>query len=72
MPPTMASVKISDEALDEFINLYKHEFNEDISRTQGNEMAFRLMTLYGLLSQKLPEKEITPPDPQRHSIGFRL
>jgi hypothetical protein len=56
-------MQISDEAVDELIKLYKEEFNEDITRSQASEMAFRLVTLYELLSQKLPNRqEITLPD----------
>jgi hypothetical protein len=66
-------MKISDEELDEFVRLYKEEFNEDITSAQASEMAFRLVTLYELLAQKLPEKHITPPDdPPPEPIGFRL
>jgi hypothetical protein len=66
-------MKMSDEELEEFARLYKEEFNEDISRAQASAMAFRLMTLYELLAQKLPEKHITPPDdPPPEPIGFRL
>lgn len=70
----MASMKISDEAIDEFIRLYKKDYNEDITRSQASEMAFRLVTLYELLTQKLPNKQnITPPDdPSQQPIGCRL
>ena len=66
-------MKILDEALDEFTQLYKKELNEDITRAQADEMAFRLVTLYEVLAQRLPEKHITlPDDPPREPIGFRL
>jgi hypothetical protein len=66
-------MNISDQALEEFAKLYKEEFNEEITRAQASEMAFRLVTLYELLAQKLPEKPITPSvDPPREPTGFRL
>jgi hypothetical protein len=69
----LTSMKIPDEALDEFTRLYKDEFNEDITKAQASEMAFRLVTLYELLGQKLPEEHITPPgDPPREPMGFQL
>jgi hypothetical protein len=66
-------MQISDEALEDFARLYKEEFNEDITRAQASEMAFRLVTLYELLAQKVPEKHITRPDDSPpEPIGFRL
>jgi hypothetical protein len=47
-------MRVSDEALDEFIKIYKKEFKEKISREEAREMASRLLTLYQLLSQKPP------------------
>ncbi len=47
-------VQISDDALDEFIRIYKEEFKEDISRMEARDMASRLLTLYQLLSRKPP------------------
>jgi hypothetical protein len=66
-------MKISEDALEEFARLYKEEFDEDITRAQASEMAFRLMALYELLAQKLPDNHVTlPDDPPREPIGFRL
>jgi hypothetical protein len=47
-------MRISDEALDEFIEIYREEFGEDISRNEASEMAIRILTLYTLLSKKPP------------------
>lgn len=60
-------VKVSDEALDEFVALYKDEFKEDLTRAEASEMVHRLLMLYELLSQKLPDGESAPASisPQR-------
>jgi hypothetical protein len=47
-------MRISDDALDEFVEIYKEEFGEDISRDAASEMAIRILTLYTLLSKKPP------------------
>jgi len=38
---------ISDEALNEFIDLYKAEFGQDISRSEASEVATGILTLAG-------------------------
>jgi hypothetical protein len=47
-------MRISDEALDEFVEIYRQEFGEDISQDEASEMAIRILTLYTLLSKKPP------------------
>jgi hypothetical protein len=47
-------MRISDEALVEFVKIYREEFGEDISRDEASEMATRILTLYTLLSKKPP------------------
>jgi hypothetical protein len=47
-------MRISDEALDEFVEIYTKEFGEDISRDEASEMATRILMLYALLSKKPP------------------
>jgi hypothetical protein len=42
-------MRITDKAIDEFVELYKEEFDEDIDRAEASEIAFRLMTLYEAL-----------------------
>ena len=70
-------MKISDEALDEFIAIYKKEFGEEVDRKAASEMAFRLLTLYELLAKKLPNEQVSTPKPRdesgetRSKIGFR-
>lgn len=73
-------MRIPDEELDEFIEIYKEELSEDISRAEATEMASRLLTLYQLLSRKLPSEHSVSQNTKRqddlhhgdHSpIGFR-
>jgi hypothetical protein len=54
---TNATGRFSNEALDEFIAIYKEEFGEEIDRKEATEMAWRLLTLCRLLSRKLPVKQ---------------
>ena len=70
-------MQISDEALSEFMTIYKEECGEEIDRTEATEMAHRLVALYTLLAKRLP-KETTGAgakcaetrDP-RQPIGFQ-
>ena len=69
-------MQISDEALNEFIAIYKTEFGEEIRREDANEMALRVLRLYELLERKLPYgKTTTSPATQPIDvpprIGFR-
>lgn len=54
-------MKISDEALDEFITIYQEEFKTTLTKAEANEIAARLLRLYELLARKLPqEQKVTP------------
>lgn len=69
-------MQVPDEALNEFIEIYKTEFGEEISRKDANEMALSVLRLYELLARKLPNKSLTTPAATqptegRPSIGFR-
>ena len=69
-------MQISEDALNEFIAIYKAEFGEDISRKDASEMALRVLKLYELLERQLPEgKRAKPAVTQltdgRLRIGFR-
>ena len=68
-------MKISDQALTEFVELYREEFEEEISRSEAGEMAFRLVTLYEVLARRLPNEDastLMPPHvEQPRPIGFR-
>ena len=69
-------MRIPDEALDEFIVIYKEEFGEVINRNEATEIASRIVTLYELLARKLPEKPASSRVPTQRTgdhpqIGFR-
>lgn len=69
-------MQISDDALDEFIAIYRAEFGEEISHKDASEMALRVLTLYELLARQLPNGKTTtpaatPPTDGRPPIGFR-
>jgi len=61
-------MRITDEALDEFIELYREERGEEIGRDEANEIASRLVVLYQALARKSP---MQPDDPPRPPIGFQ-
>lgn len=66
-------MQISDEAVSEFMRIYKEEYGEELSRGEADEMASRLVTLYGLLMKKLPNEQTVvprPPDEPPRSMGF--
>jgi hypothetical protein len=68
-------MNITDDALDEFIAIYKEEFGEGINRAEASEMASRVLDVYALLARKLAG-ETSMPRPTRHEdnhppIGFR-
>lgn len=54
-------MRLSDEALDEFVALYKKEFKKTITKTEASETASRLLTLYELLARPLLKKQIEAP-----------
>ena len=47
-------MQTSDEALEEFISLYKEAFGETITLAEAREMARRLVHLYKILLRPLP------------------
>jgi hypothetical protein len=66
-------MRISEEALSEFIELYKKEFNEDIDRDQARIIARNLVTFYldleeGGVFQAARESEEEEPE-ERPAIG---
>ena len=69
-------MRISDQALDEFIELYREEFEEEIGRSEASEMASRVVRLYETLARPLSAEDAhgrVPPDDQTHQpIGFRI
>jgi hypothetical protein len=67
-------MQISDEAVSEFISLYKEEYGEELSRSDASEMASRLVTLYEVLMKKFPGEQTSTPKPldeePRPRMGF--
>lgn len=52
-------MKINDSDIQEFITIYQEEFGEELSFAEASEIAFRLFSLYTLLTGVLPgEKNI--------------
>jgi hypothetical protein len=62
-------IGVSDEALDEFIAIYKDEFGEDVSRAEASEMASNLLMFYGLLARKLPSEQEVSPSTTQHDAS---
>lgn len=66
-------MRISNEALDELMHIYKEDFGEELTRSEASEVGFRLVTLYELLSQRFPNEKISVPKPldePPRSAGF--
>jgi hypothetical protein len=69
-------MRISDEALGEFIAIYKDEFGETLDRKEATEMGQRVLALYELLAHNLqngeqPASVTTGPTADPPSIGYR-
>ena len=58
-------MQISDERLKEFQEAYKKDFGEDISIEEAREIASRLIDLYQLLAQPLPNEKSIPPSTEK-------
>jgi hypothetical protein len=68
-------MRISDKALEEFIEIYKEEFGEEIERQEAAELAQSVLMLYQVLSKKPPGKRVSSstPRPDDHPpIGFQI
>jgi hypothetical protein len=67
-------MRIHDTALNEFIQIYREEFGEEINRSEASEMAFRLVTLYEALVKRLPSDVgvRSPVDLPQRKIGFQV
>jgi hypothetical protein len=70
----LGSMRISDKAVDEFIQIYREEFGEELDRSDASEMAFRLVTLYEALVKRLPSdaRPRSTGDSLQRKIGFRV
>jgi len=56
-----AKVSLSDAHALEYKKLYEEDFGEEISLEEARAIGLRLITLYKLLSEPLPQDEPTPP-----------
>jgi hypothetical protein len=62
MPPT--GHQVSPKRLEEFRRIYKEAYGEEISTAEASAMTHRLLALYRLLSQPLPDEDEKPaPSP---------
>jgi hypothetical protein len=64
-------MRISEDALAEFIEIYKEEFGEEIDRGEAAEMADGLVTLYRLLMRRLPDEGAMQDANNHPRIGFQ-
>ena len=56
-------MRISDEALKEYIQICKQDFGEELTMDEAREIGTRLVELYLVLCRPLPKQEPTsPPD----------
>ncbi len=65
----LSSMRISEEELQEFIQLYKKEFGEELSMTEASEVAGNFVSLYELLAEPLPGEQNSPTSSQSDSAG---
>jgi len=67
-------MRIANEALDEFIELYKKEFGEDVSRDDAAEVARRLVTMYDALCKSLlfESAVLSAAESPDRVVGFRV
>lgn len=49
-------MRISDAGLQELTEIYQDDFGESLSLANASEMAFRLISLYSLLTMALPSE----------------
>ncbi len=52
-------MQISKKALDEFNRIYEKEFDEDLTDDEANERASRVIQLFKIIAQQLPEEKNT-------------
>ena len=45
---------LSPQAIDEFTDIFREEFRQDLSEDEAQEMAIRLLRLFDILLQPLP------------------
>lgn len=60
-------MQLSDAAIQEYIQLYREDFGEELMVGEARVIATRLVTLYELLCRPLPDQDATSP-PAGHDI----
>lgn len=55
-------MRLSDQAVREYIQLYKADFGEEVTLEEGREIATRLLALYRIFSKPVPAKRPMLPD----------
>jgi hypothetical protein len=55
---------LTDAEIQEFIEIYKQEFKEDLSPQAAREVAEGLLELYAILAERLPDEAHPHPEQQ--------
>ena len=56
-------MELTEEELQEFRDIWKRTFNEEISIGDARQCALQLIELYGQLAKPLPSERMTSPSP---------
>lgn len=54
-------MQLSDTAIQEYIQLYREDFGEELTIGEARAIATRLLTLYEMLCRPLPDRDATQP-----------
>ncbi len=57
----------TDEAMQEFMEIYKAEFGKELSTQEALEMVTHLINLYQIIYRPLPGEGTTPPSAEPHA-----
>jgi hypothetical protein len=69
------AMQIPNATLDEFMQIYKEEYGEELNCSAASEMGLRVVGPYELLVKKLPKEQEVAPKPPEHEqppMGFRV
>lgn len=59
-------MQLSDNDLDEFIEIYQKEFGKPLSRDGALEIATRLTSLYRIIMRQIPPDKISIQEAKKH------
>lgn len=62
-------MQLSDTAIQEYIQLYREDFGEELSVGEALAIATRLVTLYALLCRPLPAENVPEAQPYAEPIS---